>query len=74
MKSSKLKINDPEIYEAIQDELRRQNENIELIASENFVSTDILEAQGSVLTNKYAEAPGLSPKFAPEQTPSIPGG
>jgi glycine hydroxymethyltransferase len=55
IKQKKIKKNDPEIYDAIQDELRRQNENIELIASENFVSEDILEAQGSVLTNKYAE-------------------
>jgi len=55
MKSSHLKTNDPEIYEAIQHEVRRQNENIELIASENFASEDILEVQGSVLTNKYAE-------------------
>ena len=53
--SSKLKDVDPEIYQAIQSEVRRQNENIELIASENFVSEAVLEAQGSVLTNKYAE-------------------
>jgi len=46
---------DSEIYEIIQKELRRQRENIELIASENFVSEAVLEAQGSVLTNKYAE-------------------
>ncbi|MBI3316581.1 MAG: serine hydroxymethyltransferase [Candidatus Omnitrophica bacterium] len=46
---------DPEIYEAIKGELRRQNENIELIASENFTSPAVLEAAGSVLTNKYAE-------------------
>ena len=46
---------DPEIYEAIQHETRRQQENIELIASENFVSPAVLEAAGSVLTNKYAE-------------------
>jgi glycine hydroxymethyltransferase len=46
---------DPEIYDAIQREKRRQQENIELIASENFVSPAILEAAGSVLTNKYAE-------------------
>jgi glycine hydroxymethyltransferase len=52
---SKLKDTDPEIYEAIRNEIRRQNENIELIASENFVSQAVLEAQGSVLTNKYAE-------------------
>ena len=46
---------DPEIYDAIQREKRRQQENIELIASENFTSLAILEAAGSVLTNKYAE-------------------
>jgi glycine hydroxymethyltransferase len=46
---------DPEIYRAIADERRRQNEGIELIASENFVSRAVLEATGSVLTNKYAE-------------------
>jgi glycine hydroxymethyltransferase len=46
---------DPEIYETIYKETRRQSGNLELIASENFVSEAILEAQGSVLTNKYAE-------------------
>jgi len=46
---------DTEVYEAVIGELRRQNEGIELIASENFVSKAILSAQGSVLTNKYAE-------------------
>lgn len=46
---------DPEIAAAVADELRRQNEEIELIASENIVSAAVLEAQGSVLTNKYAE-------------------
>lgn len=50
-----LKQVDPEIYAAIQKELKRQNENLELIASENFASLAVLEAQGSVLTNKYAE-------------------
>jgi len=50
-----LKKKDPEVYKAILDEANRQNDNIELIASENFVSEPILEAQGSVLTNKYAE-------------------
>ncbi|MCA1060846.1 serine hydroxymethyltransferase [Rossellomorea aquimaris] len=52
---NKLKQQDPEIYEAIQDELERQRTKIELIASENFVSEAVMEAQGSVLTNKYAE-------------------
>lgn len=46
---------DPEVYEAIQNELKRQRSKIELIASENFVSEAVMEAQGSVLTNKYAE-------------------
>jgi glycine hydroxymethyltransferase len=46
---------DPEIARAIADETRRQADGLELIASENFVSTAILEAVGSVLTNKYAE-------------------
>jgi glycine hydroxymethyltransferase len=46
---------DPEIAGAIRDELRRQNHGLELIASENFVSRAVLEAAGSVMTNKYAE-------------------
>jgi len=50
-----LKQTDPEIYAAIQKEVRRQEENLEMIASENFASLAVLEAQGSVLTNKYAE-------------------
>ena len=51
----KMKSFDPEIYAAIQDETNRQNNKIELIASENFVSERIMEANGSPLTNKYAE-------------------
>jgi len=50
-----LEVVDPEVYEAIRKEKERQNNTIELIASENFVSEAVLEAQGSVLTNKYAE-------------------
>src|SRR5436189_3220175 len=46
---------DPEIYAAIENERRRQVEKIELIASENYCSAAVLEAVGSVLTNKYAE-------------------
>ena len=46
---------DKVVYDAIQKEFQRQNSNIELIASENFVSQAVMEAQGSVLTNKYAE-------------------
>src|SRR6201996_7225702 len=46
---------DPELADALRAELRRQQDGIELIASENIVSAAVLEAQGSVLTNKYAE-------------------
>src|SRR3970040_876713 len=46
---------DSEIYSALQNETHRQNTKVELIASENFVSLAVLEAMGSVLTNKYAE-------------------
>src|SRR5260370_7739383 len=46
---------DPEIYEAIQHETERQHSQLELIASENFVSEAVLEATASVFTNKYAE-------------------
>jgi len=52
---SYLEETDPEIFEIIKKEVLRQHRNIELIASENFVSLAVLEAQGSVLTNKYAE-------------------
>ncbi|MDN4071583.1 serine hydroxymethyltransferase [Fictibacillus terranigra] len=51
----KLAVQDQEVFAAIQDELGRQRNKIELIASENFVSQAVMEAQGSVLTNKYAE-------------------
>ncbi len=54
-KTSALAQTDPETFDAVQREKQRQQENIELIASENFVSPAILEAAGSVLTNKYAE-------------------
>src|SRR5947209_9304877 len=50
-----LSATDPEIYETIQHELERQDTRIELIASENFTSEAVLEATGSVFTNKYAE-------------------
>jgi glycine hydroxymethyltransferase len=46
---------DPEIWAAIQAENRRQEEHIELIASENYTSPAVMQAQGSQLTNKYAE-------------------
>jgi glycine hydroxymethyltransferase len=51
----KLAQQDPQLFQAIQEELTRQRSKIELIASENFVSEAVMEAQGSVLTNKYAE-------------------
>ena len=50
-----LEAADPDVFSSIQDELNRQRDKIELIASENIVSKAVLEAQGSVLTNKYAE-------------------
>jgi glycine hydroxymethyltransferase len=53
--SSPLERTDPEVFAAIQRETGRQEANLELIASENVVSEAVLEAQGSVLTNKYAE-------------------
>ncbi len=53
--SSSLEQADPEIFSAVSRELRRQREGIELIASENIVSRAVLEAVGTVLTNKYAE-------------------
>ncbi|MDQ3706222.1 MAG: serine hydroxymethyltransferase [Chloroflexota bacterium] len=51
----RLRETDPDLWQAIEDEKRRQHDKIELIASENYVSRAVLEAQGSVLTNKYAE-------------------
>ena len=53
--SASLREADPEIAESIRAETRRQQNEIELIASENIVSRAVLEAQGSVMTNKYAE-------------------
>src|SRR5436305_14372942 len=53
--SRSLSETDPEIAAAIDNETRRQHEGLELIASENFVSEAVLEAMGSVFTNKYAE-------------------
>ena len=50
-----LQTADSAVFVSIQDELNRQRDKIELIASENIVSKAVLEAQGSVLTNKYAE-------------------
>lgn len=55
IKLEKLYETDREIFEAIELERKRQNEGIELIASENFVSPSVLEAAGSIMTNKYAE-------------------
>ena len=52
---SRIQMTDPDVYAAITAEEQRQRNNIELIASENFTSPAVMEAQGSVLTNKYAE-------------------
>ncbi|NPA50919.1 MAG: serine hydroxymethyltransferase [Epsilonproteobacteria bacterium] len=46
---------DPEIYQAIENEFKRQNEHLEMIASENFTYPEVMEAMGSIFTNKYAE-------------------
>jgi len=50
-----LSVSDPELYASIKQELERQQQHIELIASENIVSKAVLDAQGSIMTNKYAE-------------------
>jgi glycine hydroxymethyltransferase len=55
MDNKELKKEDIEVYETINKELHRQQDHVELIASENFVSLAVLEAAGSILTNKYAE-------------------
>jgi glycine hydroxymethyltransferase len=55
MNLENLKLSDPEIFEAIQREIERERENIVLIASENYASPSVLEVQGSIFTNKYAE-------------------
>jgi glycine hydroxymethyltransferase len=55
MKFEHLKNTDPEVFQAIQNEIEREQKNIVLIASENYVSQAVLEVQGSVFTNKYAE-------------------
>ncbi len=52
---SELQRHDPAVFDAIEQEVRRQNEGLELIASENFVSRAVMQAMGSPLTNKYAE-------------------
>ena len=53
--SKSIKDYDPELWKSIEQESKRQEDHIELIASENYTSPRVLEAQGSVLTNKYAE-------------------
>jgi glycine hydroxymethyltransferase len=50
-----MDISDPELWAAMQDEVQRQEDHIELIASENYTSPVVMQAQGSVMTNKYAE-------------------
>ena len=55
LNASLLQALDPQVYSAISEELSRQQSHIELIASENFTYPAVMEAQGTVLTNKYAE-------------------
>ena len=50
-----LSVTDPQLWAAMQNEAQRQEEHVELIASENYTSPAVMQAQGSVLTNKYAE-------------------
>src|SRR3989338_6931433 len=50
-----IKASDPKVYEIFQKEVRRQSEGLELIPSENYVSPAVLEAMGSIFTNKYSE-------------------
>lgn len=50
-----LRVSDPVLFDMIQREGHRQDTEIELIASENYVSKEVLEANGSILTNKYSE-------------------
>ena len=56
---------DPEIQAVLDSELGRQRDTLEMIASENFVPRAVLEAQGSVLTNKYAEVCTRTPSPSP---------
>ena len=51
----KLNITDPEVFNSIEQEFHRQQNTLEMISSENFTSPNVMEAVGSVLTNKYAE-------------------
>ena len=62
---------DPEIFEAIQHEVERQDNGLELIASENFTSEAVLEATGSVFTNKYAEGYPASATMAAANSPML---
>ena len=55
MSLENLKKTDPEVFAAIEKEFNRQQTKLEMIASENFTSLAVMEAQGTVLTNKYAE-------------------
>ena len=62
---------DPELAKAIADETRRQEDHVELIASENYASPRVMEAQGSQLTNKYAEGyPGKRYYGIPARRPT----
>ena len=65
-----LTASDPEIASQIANEVARQHEGLEMIASENFVSRAVLEAAGSVFTNKYAEATPASAITAAANTPT----
>ena len=53
--NKEIRDEDPELYKTLEGERQREEDNIELVASENFVSNAVREAQGSIMTNKYAE-------------------
>ena len=69
MNNQKLGLADPQVAAAIGEELGRQRHKIELIASENFVSPAVMEAMGTVLTNKYAEASTTTAPTIPTMAP-----
>ncbi len=60
-----LKDTDGELFEILNREIRREDETLELIASENFVSNSVLEMAGGVMTNKYAEGKGFRHSIIP---------
>ena len=67
-----IRMSDPELYGAMKNELERQRDHIELIASENFTSRAVMEAMGSHLTNKYAEGYPGARYYGGSSAPTMP--